>query len=138
MSKYIFAYHGGKTPETPEACSLLMARWDAWISDLGAAMVNPGAPVGKSSTVSAAGVTDDGGANPLSGYSVVEADSLEAALAMAKGSPVLDHGTIEVAEIIRMYPGAPPSRLGDRPAAGLPDRGIASTFCAFFRGWQRR
>ena len=102
MPNYIFAYHGGKRPETPEAGAQLMARWRTWISGLGTAMINPGNPVGKSYTVSASGVTDDGGANPLSGFSIVQADSLDAALEMAKGSPHLDHGTIEVAETMEM------------------------------------
>jgi hypothetical protein len=55
-----------------------------------------------SKTLSAKGVADDGGANPLSGFSIVKADSMEAALAVAKGCPHLDHGTIEIAQIMEM------------------------------------
>ncbi len=102
MSNYIFAYHGGKRPETPEAGAELMARWKAWMGGLGDALVNPGNPVGKSKTVSSGGVSDDGGSNPLSGFSIVKADSMDAALEMAKGCPHLDHGTIEVAEAMEM------------------------------------
>jgi len=102
MPNYIFAYHGGKRPETPEAGAQLMARWKAWIDGLGTAMTNPGNPVGKSCTVSASGVADDGGSNPLSGFSVVQADNLDGALEMAKACPHLDHGTIEVAEMMEM------------------------------------
>lgn len=99
MSNYIFAYHGGKKPESPEAGAALMARWKAWIEGLGDAVVNPGTPLGMSKTVSSDGVADDGGSNPLMGFSVVEADSMDAALEMAKGSPHLEIGTIEVAEM---------------------------------------
>jgi len=102
MANYIFAYHGGKRPESPEAGAALMARWKAWVEGLGDAAVNPGSPVGKSKTISAEGVTDDGGSNPLSGISVVKADSIEAAIALAKGCPHLEHGTIEVAEMMEM------------------------------------
>ena len=102
MSSYIFAYHGGKRPETPEAGAELMARWKAWMGGLGDALVNPGNPVGKSKTVGSGGVSDDGGSNPLSGFSIVKADSMDAALEMAKGCPHLDHGTIEVAEAMEM------------------------------------
>lgn len=103
MPDYIFAYHGGKMPETPEEIEKDMAAWGAWIGGLGEAMVNPGNPVGMSKTVSATGVEDHGGSNPLSGYSVVRAGSIEAALEMAKGSPhLLAEGTIEVAEIIEL------------------------------------
>lgn len=102
MSNYIFAYHGGSMPDSPEEGEKLMARWRAWMEGLGTAMVNPGNPVGMSSTVSSSGVTDDGGSNPLSGFSVVEADSKEAAIEIAKSCPHLDHGTIEVAELMQM------------------------------------
>lgn len=102
MPDFIFAYHGGKRPENPEEGEQLMARWKAWVAGLGDAMVNPGTPVGMSKTVSADGVTDDGGANPLSGYSVVRADSMEAVLELAKSCPFLEMGTIEVAEQIEM------------------------------------
>ena len=102
MSSYIFAYHGGKKPETPEAGAELMAKWKVWMGGLGDAMVNPGNPVGMSKTVSSGGVSDDGGSNPLSGFSIVKAVSMDAALEMAKGCPHLEHGTIEVAEVMEM------------------------------------
>lgn len=100
MPKFILAYHGGSKPETPEAGAALMERWQAWIGDTGAAMVEPGNPVGMSKTVTATGVEDHGGSNPLSGYSIVEAPDIAAAAAIAKGCPHLDMGTIEVAEIL--------------------------------------
>ena len=102
MSSYIFAYHGGKKPESPEAGAELMTKWRAWIGGLGDAVVNPGTPVGMSKTVSSGGVSNDGGSNPLSGFSIVEAESMDAALEIAKGCPHLEHGTIEVAEMMKM------------------------------------
>ena len=103
MSEFMFAYHGGKKPESPEEGAEMMEKWHAWIADLGDAMVNPGTPVGMSKTVSSSGVADDGGPNPLSGFSVVKADSMEAALEIAKSCPFLDtEGTIEVAEMMEM------------------------------------
>ncbi|MEM8696748.1 MAG: hypothetical protein AAGE05_12070 [Pseudomonadota bacterium] len=102
MPKYVFAYHGGKAPESPEEGETVMARWQAWFADMGDAVVDGGNPVGPSKTVSANDVADDGGANPLSGYSLVQADSIDAAVEIAKGCPVLDHGTVEVAEAMEM------------------------------------
>ncbi len=102
MSNYIFAYHGGKKPESPEEGAKHMAKWNAWVDGLGDAAVNPGSPLGMSKTVSSDGVSDDGGSNPLSGFSIVKADSMDAALEMAKGCPHLEHGTIEVAEVLEM------------------------------------
>ncbi len=102
MPKYIFAYHGGERPENPEEGAKHMARWKAWVEGLGTAVVNPGTPLGKSKTVSSSGVANDGGANPLSGFSIVRADSLDAAVEIAKGCPYLEFGTIEVAEVMEM------------------------------------
>ncbi len=102
MSSYIFAYHGGKKPESPEEGAKHMAKWQAWVGGLGDAVVNPGTPLGKSKTVSSGGVSDDGGPNPLLGFSIVKADSMDAALEMAKGGPFLEMGTIEVAEVMEM------------------------------------
>ena len=75
MSKFILAYHNGgmKKPESPEEGAKMMGKWKAWVSSLGDAMVNPGTPLGKSKTVSSTAITDGGGPNPLSGYSILEA-----------------------------------------------------------------
>ena len=103
MSNYVIAYHGGKKPETPEEGAKHMAKWKAWVDGLGDAVVNPGTPLGKSKTVSSAGVSDDGGSNPMSGFSIVTADSMDAALEMAKKCPFLEFGgTLEVAEVMEM------------------------------------
>lgn len=102
MPKYIFAYHGGKMPETQEEGARVMAAWTTWYEQMGSAVADGGAPVGPSKTVSSTGVSDDGGANPVSGYTLVNADNMDAALEMAKGCPILEHGTVEVAEAMEM------------------------------------
>jgi YCII-related domain-containing protein len=103
MANYFIAYHGGNQPESPEAGVAHKAKWQAWVEGLGDAAVNPGTPLGKFSTVSASGVSADGGPHPMSGFSVVTADSLEAAIAIAQGCPFLElGGTIEVAEMMQM------------------------------------
>lgn len=103
MPKYIFAYHGGGMPETPEEGAKVMAAWQAWYGSMGEAVAEGGAPVGMSKTVSSSGVADDGGSNPLSGYTVVNAADQDAACEMAKGCPILESGgTVEVAECMEM------------------------------------
>lgn len=103
MPNYAFAYHGGKRPASREEGAKHMENWNAWVESLGDANVDPGKYLGMSKTVSAAGVTDDGGSNPLAGFSIVKADDMDTALELAKGCPHLDlEGTIEVAEILEM------------------------------------
>lgn len=103
MPKFVFAYHGGGMPETEEAQAAAMAAWGKFYEDLGPAIADGGAPVGMSKTVTSTSVEDNGGSNPLSGYTVVTADTIDAACDMAKGCPILnDGGTVEVAEAIEM------------------------------------
>ena len=102
MSEYVLAYHGRKMPESPEEGAKQKARFESWVGGLGDAVVNPGTPLGKAKTVSSGGVSDDGGSNPLMGFSIVKADSMDAAVAMVKGCPFLEMGTVEVAEVMEM------------------------------------
>lgn len=102
MPNFMLAYHGGKMPETPEEGAAAMEKWNAWFTEMGDAVVDGGNPVGASKTVSASGVADNGGANPLSGYSIVSADNIESAAKLAAGCPIIEHGSVEVAEIIPM------------------------------------
>ncbi len=104
MPQYIFAYHGGSMPETEEAIQKEMELWGAWFAEMGDAVAIPGNPVGMSKTVSVGGVEDNGGANPLSGFSVIEAADIDAATEMAKGCPLVadPSGSIEVAPIVEM------------------------------------
>jgi hypothetical protein len=99
MPHFIFAYHGGKTPETNEETEVEIERWRLWFDQIGPTIVDPGNPVGMSKTVSADGVTDDGGANPLSGYTIIHTENMDQAIELAKACPIIGEGTIEVAEI---------------------------------------
>lgn len=100
MANYLLAYHGGKMPESKEAQAEVMAAWTKWMQALGPALIDGGNPVGKASTIGGDGkVTSGGGANPVSGYSIIAADGLDAAVKLAQGCPVLEGGaTIEVCE----------------------------------------
>ncbi|MBL4645179.1 MAG: hypothetical protein JKY99_01835 [Rhizobiales bacterium] len=103
MQKYVFAYHGQPKIESKEEGKAHMEKWMAWSTGLGDAVVDPGVPVGPSKTVSADGVSDDGGSNPISGVSIVQAETIEEALEMAKACPhVTAGGTIEVAPAMDM------------------------------------
>jgi hypothetical protein len=104
MAKYVFAYHGGSAPKDPKEIKAVMDAWGDWLASLGAAVIDAGNPVGKSSTVKADGkLVSGGGPNPLSGYSLIEAKSLEDAHKKAKGCPILKSGgSIEIAEALDM------------------------------------
>jgi hypothetical protein len=66
-------------------------------------MLDLGSPVGATMSVGSDGSVGPAPADAISGYSIVEADDMDAALAIAKGCPVLaDGGTVEVAELVEM------------------------------------
>ena len=105
MSKFVFAYHGGSgMPETQAEQAAIMEAWGQWFGALGDAVVDGGAPTGAARTVGPDGAaTDGGGANPLTGYTVIEAADLDAATEIARGCPVLaGGGSVEVAQTIDM------------------------------------
>lgn len=103
MPKFLFVYHGGNKPETPEEVAEVMTKWNGWFETLGSAVVDGGNPVGMSKTVTSNDVLDHGGANPVSGYSIISADNAGDAAEKAKGCPVLEAGgEVELAEIVEM------------------------------------
>jgi hypothetical protein len=103
MAKYVFAYNGGNgASDDPAEREQTMAKWMQWFGSLGEAVVDGGAPVGAAKTVSAGGVRDGGGIG-LTGYSVISADSLDAASELAKGCPSLEvGGAVDVYETLEM------------------------------------
>jgi hypothetical protein len=104
MSKYVLAYHGGSMPESEAEQAQVMAAWGSWFESIGPNVVDGGSPTGQSRTIASDGsVSDGGGANPLSGYSLVNANDLDDATRLAKGCPILESGgSVEVAEAIEM------------------------------------
>ena len=104
MAKYVFIYHGGNVPSNPADAKKVHDAWGGWFGSMGSAVIDGGNPVGKSSTVKADGsMVDNGGANPASGYSLIEAANLEDAHRKAKGCPLLAAGgSIEIAQAMDM------------------------------------
>lgn len=104
MAKFLLVYHGGSMPEAEAEGMAVMAKWQAWFAGMADAVVDGGNPVGLSSTVNSDGsVENNGGSNPVSGYSIVSADSQAQAEFLAQGCPIRERGgSIEVAEIVEM------------------------------------
>lgn len=103
MPRFLLIYHGKPDIQTSEDGARHMAAWKAWSAGLGAAVIDPGLPVGPSKTITPNGVEDNGGANPVSGMTVLQADTMDDAIALAKDCPHLSGtGTIEIAEAMNM------------------------------------
>jgi hypothetical protein len=104
MPKFVFAYHGGSAPSSEAEQAAVMDAWMSWFGTLGDAVVDGGNPIGRTTTIAADGSTSEGGgANPVTGYSLVSATDLDAAVSLAKGCPILSAGgSVEVGEAIDM------------------------------------
>ncbi|MBA3451246.1 MAG: hypothetical protein H0T18_08550 [Chloroflexia bacterium] len=92
MANYVMVYSGGGMPETEAEQHAVMAAWGGWYERLGQSVVDGGNPFGPSSSVASDGTVSQGAPSALSGYTIVTADSLDAATAHAKSCPVLDSG----------------------------------------------
>jgi YCII-related domain len=103
MSSYVFAYAGGRRPQTDREAAAQMPVWESWFATLGGAIEQPGDPFGPAVTVSADGSCTTGAAGDLGGYTVVRANSLADAADLAKGCPILSRGgRVEVYEVVTM------------------------------------
>jgi hypothetical protein len=99
MGKYVLAYKGGSIPETEEEQKSVMDAWTAWFTELGDSVVDMGNPFGAQAAVGG------GATSGLTGYSIVNAASLDDALAKAKTCPILNGGSgggVEVYETLEM------------------------------------
>lgn len=108
MPDYLLLYSGGHMPESPEEQGAVMQAWEAWSGKLGSALKDGGNPfTGQAKTIGLGGEVAEGGLDdPISGYSIVTAASLDEAVGMAKGSPVLQGGAevhvIETVDVMAM------------------------------------
>ena len=94
MTKYVLLYTGGSMPETEAEQAEVMKAWEAWYTGLGDAVVDPGNPFNPASkSIASDGTVSDGPAGPMAtGYTIVQADSLDAAVGLGQKCPVLQGG----------------------------------------------
>ena len=92
--KYLLVYYGGSMPESPSAQARVMKQWTTWFTKLGSAIVDPGNPFsGAVNKIKPDGTTSKGPVGQrASGYSIIDAPSLDAATKMAKSCPVIRSG----------------------------------------------
>jgi hypothetical protein len=93
MASYLLTFQGGSMPEGKEALDAATGAWNAWFGTLGDALVDAGNPISRTRAISPDGSVMDATSSP-SGYTVIKADSLDAAVALSKGCPVLAGGAV--------------------------------------------
>jgi hypothetical protein len=104
MAKYVLIYTGNEGAEgDSSSADEQMAVWTAWFGSKGVSVVDMGAPFGSSRQVSPSGEVSEIAPSGLMGYSIVETDGFDEAIAFAKGCPVIaGGGNVEVYEYINV------------------------------------
>ena len=103
MTQFVMVYLGGNPPSTPEEGQRHFARYQEWMASLGDAVVSPANPFKNTHTVRPDGSVEASGSTGMSGYTILEAESMEAALEMARSCPFLEiQGTLEISERVEM------------------------------------
>ncbi len=103
MNQYIISYLGGDQPATAEEGRAHFAKHQQWLGSLGEAVVKPMVPFKNTHTVNSEGLVKEGSSIAMTGYTLIQAESIKQAIEYAKSCPFLDiNGTLEVAELVRM------------------------------------
>jgi hypothetical protein len=100
MAKYLITYHGSGMPDDPALLEQAKAAFGRWVMEAGDALVDPGAPVHMATQVATGDATDP---TEIGGYSIVQTDGLDAAVALLQTHPyVARGGTLQVNEILEV------------------------------------
>ena len=103
MAQYIIVYIGGNHPSSPEEGKRHFAKYQEWLVSLGSSVVSPMNPLKNTTTVKPDGELTEGSSTSMSGYTIIESDSMEEALKAAKTCPFLEiGGSLEVSELVQM------------------------------------
>ncbi|NNE37495.1 MAG: hypothetical protein HKN08_04255 [Gammaproteobacteria bacterium] len=103
MAQFLISYFGGNPPNTPEEGQKHFAKYKEWLGSLGDTIISPANPLKNTNTVNPDGSVTEGSKTFMSGYTIIEADSIEAAIEITKACPFLEiGGTLEVSEMVQM------------------------------------
>jgi len=103
MKQFVLVYLGGNQPSSPEEASKHFDKYMAWLSSLGDSVVIPTIPLKDTTTVDSDRTIREGGSSAMSGFSIIKADTMEAALTIAQNCPFLEiGGSLEVSEMMQM------------------------------------
>ena len=95
MANFLLLYSGGGMPEGQAEQAKVMQAWNAWFGELGSNLVDGGNPFSThAKSIASDGTVSDGSVGtPASGYSIIKADSLNAAVEVARRCPAIRGGS---------------------------------------------
>lgn len=96
MKKFLFLYYGRSEP-TPE----VSAAWKSWFATVGGSLVDSGSPLVAGRVITAAGANDAAtDVLPAVGYSIVNAQDMDAAEKLLDGCPFVN--SVQIYEALPM------------------------------------
>jgi len=103
MNTYILVYLGGTQPTNEEEGAKHFEKYRAWLSSLGDALISPANPLKDTNVITPDGNVAPGSTTEMSGFTVLQADSMQDAIKMGRSCPFLEiGGTLEVSEMMRL------------------------------------
>lgn len=103
MKQYVLVYLGGNQPASEQEASNHYEKYVGWLTSLGETVIIPTIPLKDTYTVSPDGTIKEGGSSAMSGFTIIKADSMQAALAIAQACPFLEiGGSLEVSEMMQV------------------------------------
>lgn len=104
MPNYVLTYHGemGPMPDDPSVVEAVMEEWGAWYGSMGDSLVDGGSPFGETASIGPDGSSTSNPAS-ITGYTIIKADDMAGATAIAKACPVLSNGhTVQISQSVDM------------------------------------
>ena len=98
MARSLITYHGPGMPDDPAAAEQAKAAFGRWVMEAGDALIDPGGPVRMVGQVSTGSSHQPA---QIGGYSIIEADTREAAEALLRTHPYVARGrTLQLNQLV--------------------------------------
>ena len=102
MGKFLLVYHGQQITANPFNQKEAIDTFARWFNELGKSLVDVGGPTMTGKEVSSAGVKKIAAVSIIAGYSILQAESLDEAIKLAKTHPDIAKGM--KIDVYEMFP----------------------------------
>lgn len=103
MAQFVLVYLGGDYPSNKEESTQHMMNYQKWLSNLGEKAIEPANPFKNTRSIAPNRNVTEGSQIGMSGYTIIEANSIGEAEEITRNCPFLDiNGIIEVSEKLPM------------------------------------
>jgi hypothetical protein len=94
VAKFLVTFQRGQMDQGPESVSQARHALVEWAAMTGPALVDAGAPIRSTATLTRDGIHDEDAVSPFIGWSVIDATDRNAAMLLLRGHPLLRLGAV--------------------------------------------